>query len=119
MVLTGLKGRVDLLDGGATFHDITFHIPGAGSRLHGTYNLMNEKIDLPGQMRVDTEIANTETGVKNLLLKFIQPFFRRKKKGQIVPVRIAGTYDHPTFGLDLKDKRARLQPLHPGQPDKK
>lgn len=112
-VLTNLKGRVDLLNGVSTFHDITFHIPGAGSRLHGTYNLLNETIDLRGQMRVDTEIANTETGVKSALLKFVQPFFKRKKKGQIVPVRIAGTYDHPTFGLDLRDKRAQLQPLHP------
>lgn len=112
-VLTNLKGHVDLLNGVSGFHDITFHLPGVGSRLHGTYNLLNEKIDLRGQMRVDTEIANTETGVKSVILKVIQPFFKRKRKGQIVPVRIAGTYDHPSFGLDLRDKRAQLQPLHP------
>lgn len=113
VVLTNLKGREELSSGTVSFNDITFHIPGAGSRLHGTYSLIDERIDLRGQMRVDTEISNTQTGVKSLALKVIQPFFKRKKKGQIVPVRIGGTYDHPTFGLDLRDKRAQLKPLHP------
>lgn len=115
LVLTNLKGRGDLINGVATFSDLSFHIPGAGSRMHGTYNVLNERIDLRGQLRVDTEISNTQTGVKSLLLKVIQPFFKRKEKGQIVPVRLAGTYDHPTFGLDLRDKRAQLRPLHPQQ----
>lgn len=118
IVLTNLKGHVDLSNGVAAFNDITFHIPGAGSRMHGTYNLINERIDLRGQLRVDTEISNTESGAKSLVLKVIQPFFKRKKKGQIVPVRLSGTYDHPTFGLDLDDKRAKLQPLHPADRQK-
>ncbi|MFY9911714.1 MAG: AsmA-like C-terminal region-containing protein [Candidatus Sulfotelmatobacter sp.] len=115
LVLTNLKGREDLVNGVATFSDLSFHIPGAASRMHGTYNVISERIDLRGQLRVDTQISNTQTGVKSLLLKVIQPFFKRKKKGQIVPVRLAGTYDHPTFGLDLRDKRAQLRPLHPEQ----
>jgi AsmA-like C-terminal region len=113
-VLTNLKGHEDLTNGVVAFNDITFHIPGVGSRMHGTYNLLNERIDMRGQLRVDTEISNTQTGAKSLLLKAIQPFFKRKKKGQIVPVRLGGTYAHPTFGLDLDDKRAQLRPLHPG-----
>src|SRR5579862_638564 len=112
-VLTNLKGHEDLRNGVVAFNDITFHIPGAGSRMHGTYNLINERIDMRGQLRVDTEISNTQTGAKSLLLKVIQPFFKRKKKGQIVPVRLGGTYEHPTFGLELNDKRAQLRPLHP------
>jgi hypothetical protein len=36
------------------------------------------------------------------------------KKGEIVPVRISGTYDHPSFGLDQDDKKAqKVQPPHP------
>jgi hypothetical protein len=115
LVLTNLKGRGDLVNGVATFSDLSFHIPGAGSRMHGTYDVISEKIDLRGQLRVDTQISNTQSGMKSLLLKVIQPFFKRKRKGQIVPVRLAGTYDHPTFGLDLRDKRAQLRPLHPQQ----
>ncbi len=118
IVLTNLKGHEDLRNGVVTFNDITFRIPGAGSRMHGTYNLMNERIDMRGQLRVDTEISNTESGAKSLVLKVIQPFFKRKKKGQIVPVRLSGTYEHPTFGLDVGDKRAKLQPLHPAEQHK-
>lgn len=117
-VLTNLKGHEDLNNGVVAFNDITFHIPGAGSRMHGTYNLINERIDMRGQLRVDTEISNTQTGAKSLVLKVIQPFFKRKKKGQIVPVRLGGTYEHPTFGLDLADKRAQLRPLHPADQPK-
>lgn len=105
--LTDLKGREDLAGGTATFADLSFGIPGAHARLHGTYNLLNEKIDLRGQMRVDSKISNTETGAKAALLKVMEPFFKKKKKGEVVPVHIGGTYDHPTFGLDLKDKNAQ------------
>jgi hypothetical protein len=31
----------------------------------------------------------------------MSPFFKHKKNGEVVPVHITGTYDHPNFGLDL------------------
>ena len=67
--------------------------------MHGTYNLLNEKIDLHGLMQVDTKISKTTTGVKSLFLKMMDPFFKKKKKGEVVPVHISGTYHHPQFGL--------------------
>lgn len=100
-VLTDLEGKVLLEGGVAQFSDIHFHIPGAGSRMHGTFNLLNEHVDLHGRMRVDSEISKTTTGVKALLLKMMSPFFKHKKNGEVVPVHITGTYDHPNFGLDL------------------
>jgi hypothetical protein len=107
--LTDLSGSVDLQEGTAKFLDLSFGVPGAAARMHGTYNLINEKIDLRGQLKVDSQISKTETGGKALLLKAIEPFFKKKKnkKGEIVPVRISGTYKHPTFGLDLNDKNAQ------------
>ena len=100
-VLTDLKGRVVLERGVANFSDLSFHIPGAGARLHGTFNIMNYKIDLHGDMRVDTEISKTSSGMKALLLKAMDPLFKKKKRGEVVPVHIGGTYNHPEFGLDL------------------
>ncbi len=100
-VLTGLKGAVRLEGGVATFTDLSFGIPGVTAHMHGTYDLLNHKINLHGQMRVDTKISKTTTGVKSLLLKVMDPFFKKKKKGEIVPVHIEGTYEHPQFGLDL------------------
>ena len=105
-VVTDLKGRVVLEGGIAKFSDLSFDIPGAGARMYGTYSLVNHKIDLHGRMRVDTKISKTTTGVKSLLLKAMDPFFKKKKKGEVVPVHITGTYDHPQFGLDLTDQKA-------------
>jgi len=100
-VLTDLKGQVVLERGIARFSDLSFGIPGATANMYGTYNLLNHKIDLHGKMQVDTKISKTTTGMKSLLLKAMDPFFKKKKKGEIVPVHITGTYDHPEFGLDL------------------
>lgn len=106
-VLTDLSGREDLQEGIATFADLSFGVPGAAASLHGTYNLINSKIDLRGQMKLDSKISNTQSGPKALLLKAIEPFFKKRKQKEIVPVRISGTYGHPTFGLALNDKDAQ------------
>ncbi len=115
-VLTDLKGQVRTLNGVATFQNLSFGVPGAAARVDGTYELISGKIDLRGQMQVDSKISNTEGGGKALLLKMMEPFFKKKKKGEIVPIRISGTYDHPTYGLDLKDKKA--DKVSPPQPAK-
>jgi hypothetical protein len=75
--------------------------------VHGTYNLISHRIDLHGRLRVDTKISNTTTGAKAMLLKMMDPFFKKKRKGEVLPVRISGTYEHPSFGLDLYDKDAQ------------
>jgi len=111
-VLTDLQGQVDVVNGAASFADLSFRIPGAHARVHGTYNLINYKIDLRGQLRVDSQISNTTTGAKAFLLKVMNPFFKKKPKGEVVPVRIGGDYNHPTFGLDPDDKNAK----HPRAP---
>jgi AsmA-like C-terminal region len=100
-VLTDLTGQVALEGGVARFSDLSFGVPGAKARMYGTYDLLNEKIDLHGRMRVDTKISKTATGMKSFLLKAMDPFFKKKKKGEVVPIHITGTYAHPQFGLDL------------------
>jgi hypothetical protein len=105
--LTDLEGQVNVVDGIARFSDLSFWVPGAHARVEGTYDLVNYKIDLRGRMRVDTKISDTTSGTKSFLLRMIDPIFRKKKKGEVVPVKISGDYDHPTFGLDLGDKEAQ------------
>jgi hypothetical protein len=112
-VVTALKGQVNLAGGKASFADLSFGVPGAAARMHGTYGLITHKIDLHGHLRVDTKISNTTDGTKAFLLKAINPFFKKKPKGEIVPVKISGTYDHPSFGLDvLDDKNPQKAPPH-------
>jgi hypothetical protein len=100
-VVTDLKGRVELAQGIAQFSDLSFGIPGADAHMEGTYDLLNHKIDLHGKMRVDTKISKTASGVKALMLKIMDPIFKKKKSGEVVLVHIAGTYEKPRFGLDL------------------
>lgn len=100
-VLSELDGRVVLAQGVARFSDLRFSVPGAKARMQGTYDILNHKIDLHGRMRVDSKISKTETGFKSLVLKIMDPMFKKKKKGEVVPVHILGTYEKPQFGLDL------------------
>jgi hypothetical protein len=107
-VVIDLAGQTELQDGTARFSDLSFGVPGAVARLHGTYNLISHKIDLHGQLKVDTKISNTTTsGTKAILLKVMDPFFKKRRKGEVLPVRISGTFEHPSFGLDLYDKDAQ------------
>lgn len=108
--LTNLNGEVNFLAGSARFSDLSFEVPGAHARMSGTYNLINYKIDFHGRIRVDTKISDTSTGTKSFLLKMMDPIFKKKPKGEVVPVHVSGDYDHPTFGLDLDDKNAQKKP---------
>lgn len=101
-VLTNLRGKVFLSEGVAHFSDLSFEIPGASAEMHGTYSIVEPyRINLHGNMRVETRISKTTSGVKALLLKVMDPFFKKKKKGEVVPVHILGTYKKPQYGLDL------------------
>ncbi len=105
-VLTGLKGQVKLVEALAHFTELSFSIPGAHADMHGTYGLDEpHRVNLHGQMRVETRISKTTSGVKSFILKIIDPIFKKKKKGEVVPVHILGTYEKPDFGLDLGNKQ--------------
>jgi hypothetical protein len=109
-VVSDLTGTVQVVGGTAHFSALSFSIPGAKADMHGAYDLPSHKVNLHGQMRVDTQISNTTTGFKSFVLKFMEPFFKKKKKGEIVPVHILGTYEKPDIGLDFnqsseKDKK--------------
>ena len=105
-VVSGLKGQVKLVEGLAHFSELSFSIPGAHADMRGTYGVSEpHRINLHGQMRVETRISKTTTGVKSFVLKIIDPIFKKKKKGEVVPVHILGTYDKPDFGLDLRNKQ--------------
>ena len=109
-VVSNLKGKVELEHGVARFSNLTFSIPGADAQMHGTYNVINHRIDLHGNMRVATRISKTSTGMKSLILKVMDPLFRKKKKGEIVPVHVEGTYEKPEFGLDMTQPDNKKSP---------
>ena len=69
------------------------------------YNLITERIDLHGMLKTDSAPSNMTQGVKSLLMKALDPFFKKKRVGYAMPVKVTGTYEHPIFGLDLGRKR--------------
>jgi len=117
-VLSDLKGQVLLRDGTARFSNLSFTVPGALAQMDGTYNLITEKIDLHGMLKTDSAPSNTTQGVKSLLMKALDPFFKKKRAGYAMPVKVTGTYEHPIFGLDLGrkgDKRKDKEQEHAPQ----
>jgi len=101
-VVSALAGHVELRGGTATFTNFSFSVPDAKATMHGTYNLLNEKIDLHGTLRTTAKFSNTTSGVKSVLLKPFDAIFKRKHhEGAKVPVQLTGTYDDPHAGLEI------------------
>jgi len=99
-VVSNFKGHFRLADSTMTLRTLAFDVPGAGVHLAGTYALHSEQLDFTGVLLMDAKISETQTGVKRLLLKVIDPLFKREGGGSSVPIRISGKRSDPSFGLD-------------------
>ena len=102
-VVSDLSGTFRLKDGLLSFSDLAFALPGATVRLHGSYGLRSEAIMFDGTLRMDATISEAAGagGVKGFFLKAIDPLFRKKGAGALVPIRVRGTREKPEFGLDV------------------
>lgn len=104
-VKSNVAGTISMRDGLAHVLRLWFTVPGATANLAGTYSLLTEKVDLLGTLRMEAELSRGSKGVKSVLLKLVDPLFRRKSAGAVVPVKLGGTYSHPTFGLAITPKK--------------
>ena len=96
-VLSDLKGHVVLKNGTATFTNLSFVVPGAIARVHGTYDLITERIDLHGTLQMQAKLSDATSGVKSFLIKALDPFLKKNRPGVPVPISITGTYSHPSY----------------------
>jgi hypothetical protein len=103
-VASNFVGSFTLANGVMTFPSLSFDVPGVSVSLAGTYGLSDQRLDFHGTARLDAKLSQTTTGIKSFLLKAINPIFERKKAGAVLPIRITGTRDAPSFGLDLRPK---------------
>jgi hypothetical protein len=102
-VVSDFQGRFKLADGRLVLPRLSFAVPGAKVDLAGVYGLKPETLDFKGQLLLDAKISQTVTGVKSLLLKAVDPFFKQKDgTGSAIPIKIGGTRSAPDFGLDVR-----------------
>jgi AsmA-like protein len=101
-VVSDLQGRFTLKNGVMTFSRLSFGVPGALIRLAGTYGLNDETMDFHGTLRMQAKLSQTMTGFKSLLLKAVDPFFEKDGAGALLPIKITGTRQQPSFGLELR-----------------
>jgi hypothetical protein len=100
-VASDFTGRFEMRDGAIRFSRVGFVIPGARVNLAGAYAVEAEALDFRGSVTMDAKLSELTTGTKSVLLKLIEPLFRRGHV-TVVPVTIGGTVDQPKFGLDVK-----------------
>ncbi len=101
-VATEFEGRFKLADGTLSLAALKFRIPGAAVHLDGTYGLRSEVLEFDGTLRMQATISEAAGGgMRSLLLKVVDPFFRKKGAGTVLPIKVRGTREHPKFGLDV------------------
>jgi hypothetical protein len=101
--ISQLKGSFMVKEGDITFRNLTFAVEGATIELAGTYGIETEQLDFHGKLRLEAKLSQITTGIKSLLLKPFDPFFR--KGGEtVLPIKITGTRNQPKFGPDFRHK---------------
>jgi AsmA-like C-terminal region len=100
--IADLRGHVELRNGVATLTNISFNVPGATAYMHGTFNLLSERIDFHGVLKTDAEFSRVGGGgIKSVFLKPFDAIFKKKPVGAEIPVKLTGTYSHPEPGLEI------------------
>ena len=84
--ISSLEGPVAVDKGIARSPDLRFQVPGAKARLSGTFNFENRAVHLTGKLATQAELSGDTTGFKSILLKPLDPFFKKHKHGAVIPI---------------------------------
>lgn len=100
-----MVGQFVLGNGKLSFSKLDYALPGATVALTGEYTLDGERFEFEGKMRTDAKMSQMVASKwKSILLKPVDPFFKKNGVGAEIPVKISGTRSAPKFGLDLRHK---------------
>jgi hypothetical protein len=89
-VVSSFYGQAKIRDGVLSTQRITLQMPGVGVDLGGSFNLRNSTVDLTGNLRMQSDISHTATGIKSALMKPLIPFFKKNKAGAVIPISVTG-----------------------------
>lgn len=104
VVPSDVEGVFALQQGLLTFSLLHFKVPGTHADMNGQYSLDGKTFDFHGKLNLDAKLSQMTTGWKSILLKPVDPFFRKNGAGTQVPFKISGTREEPHFGLDFGRK---------------
>jgi hypothetical protein len=99
-VLADFGGNFSLKNGRLDLPKFQFAVEGARVALGGNYGLPTQQLDFEGALLLDAPLSKTTTGFKSLLLKIVDPLFRKDGAGTMLPIVVSGTVNQPSFGLD-------------------
>jgi hypothetical protein len=112
-VTSRMQGLFAMDRGRLRLSGLTYTLPGATVKLSGVYSLDGNEFDFSGKVRTDAKLSQMVASKwKSLLLKPVDPFFKKNGAGAEIPVKVTGTKGAPKFGLDLhhKDKSDTARP---------
>jgi len=99
-VLADFGGTFALQNGRLDLPRFQFTVEGARVALGGNYSLPSQRLDFEGSLILDAPLSKTTTGFKSVLLKLVDPLFRKQGAGTVLPIAVTGTVDEPSFALD-------------------
>jgi hypothetical protein len=102
---SSFSATVAVKNGMATLNQARFDTWGANASGGGTYNLLTQEIDLRGKLAMQASLSKAAGGFKSILLMPLDPFFKRRNSGAVLPFHITGTYTHPAFRLSLTGRK--------------
>jgi hypothetical protein len=104
-VWSQMKGQFVMENSRLQFRELDYALPGGRIRLSGVYSLDGDEFDFRGKVRTQARLSQMVVSKwKSLLLKPVDPFFKKDGAGAEIPVKVTGTKGAPKFGLDLHHK---------------
>ena len=102
-VASDLRAKFAVDRGVVTLRDASFGMPGATVQMAGTYGLFSEMVQFDGTVRMKATVSQAAGGgFKGILLKAVDPIFRKDGAGAVLPIRVRGSRKDPKVGLDVK-----------------
>lgn len=100
-----MVGQFVMDAGKLSFSKLDYTLPGAEVALKGEYTLNGETFEFAGNVKTNAKLSQMVASKwKSLLLKPVDPFFKKDGAGAEIPIRVSGTRSAPKFGLDLHHK---------------
>jgi hypothetical protein len=104
-VRSQMAGEFVKTDDKLSFSKLNYALPGATVALTGEYSLDGDRFEFDGKIRTDAKVSQMVASKwKSILLKPVDPFFKKDGAGAEIPVKVSGTKSAPKFGLDLRHK---------------